>query len=437
MQPYPNIPTDQRAQFPLNPPPGLDSFVERWWVAIPKVLRRYSVLLSEAWSDGIYLTIWPLVSILTPLLVVVIGLVEGITHWNLLINDSISSGQIATAFTELLPLMIFAALVGAISANLGLLLVLGYGLGDLLIFGSVSANASQLGLPDNPLLAFIYLRVPQLVSYALFFMLAVMPTLSTKYLLVRLNPLFKAAEPTATILRICAMAIIQGGIVYVWAQAAPLLIRVFWGWTGFSPPLAAAAYLQELGGWVIGAAVLGAVARGLLAYRANRDQSVVQRTSRLAAALREADTRPAFSRRLPAIVRCILVALGLTLLISGFIASLPEGVLIFLFVSSIFIARVELLPRLSIWVRWVALVTRIPLLVRLIGGAFVAYLLTLGTLTAYTTLFPAVYNDTPSASLRPVLVSMCLSLLILTLLLPRVSPARPATPAQPVATRPF
>src|SRR6266849_5908875 len=168
MQPYPNIPVDQRAQSPSSPPSGLESFVERWWVAIPKVLRRYSVLLSETWSDGIYLTIWPLVSILAPLLVVLIGLAEGITHWNLLINDSISSGQLATAFTELLPLMILAALVGAISANLGLMMVLGYGLGDLLIFGSVSANLSQLGLPTDPLQAFIYLRVPQLVSYALF-----------------------------------------------------------------------------------------------------------------------------------------------------------------------------------------------------------------------------------------------------------------------------
>src|SRR5712692_3773746 len=119
MQPYPNIPVDPRAQFPSSPPSSLDSFVERWWVTVPKALRRYSVLLSETWSDGIHLTIWPLVSVLTPLLVVAIGLVEYITHWNLLFNDSISSGQVATAFTELLPLMIFAALVGSISANLG------------------------------------------------------------------------------------------------------------------------------------------------------------------------------------------------------------------------------------------------------------------------------------------------------------------------------
>jgi len=398
-------------------------------VAIPKILRRYSLLLSEAWSDGLYLTVRPLAGILAPLLVVLIGLAEGATHWNLLINDTVSSGQLAIAFTELLPLMVFAAVVGAISTNLGLILVLGYAVGDLLIFGSQSANVLQLGLPNVPLLAFIYLRIPQLVSYALFFLLAAMPTLSTKYLLVRLNPLLKATEPTVTIMRISAMAVIQGGMVYVWTLAAPLLIRVFWGWTSSSPPLAAAYYLQQMGGWVVAAAVMGVVVRGWLTYRANRDQAVAQRMGRLATALKEADTRLAFSRRLPAVVRCLLAALALTLLVSGFIASLLEGILIFLFVSFIFVARVELLPRLSIWVRWIALMTRIPLLARLIGGALVAYYLTQATLTAYTQLFPAVYSDTPSATLRPVLISMCLSLLIMTILLPRISPTRPVAPA--------
>src|SRR5437588_3875172 len=176
MQLPPNVPTNQQPASPLGSNARTALFIDRWWVDIPGVLRRYSLLVSETWSDGIYLTAWPLPSVLAPLLVLLIGLIEGATHWSFLINDTVSFGQPAIAFTELLPLMIFTAAMGAISANLGLMLVLGYALGDLLIFGSISANTAALNLPDNPLLAFIYLRVPQLVSYGLFFLLAVMPT---------------------------------------------------------------------------------------------------------------------------------------------------------------------------------------------------------------------------------------------------------------------
>lgn len=34
--------------------------LESWWLETPRKLRRYSTFLSAAWSDGIYLTAWPL-----------------------------------------------------------------------------------------------------------------------------------------------------------------------------------------------------------------------------------------------------------------------------------------------------------------------------------------------------------------------------------------
>src|SRR5207249_8605142 len=111
-----------------------------------------------------------------------------------------------------------------------------------------------------------------------------------------LTRFLRAAEPTATLLRTCAIAIIQGAVVYVWTQAAPLLIRVFWGWTSSPPPLAAAYYLQELGNWVVAAAVIGVGVRSWLTYRSSRDQLVGQRRVRLAAVLKEADLHLAFSR---------------------------------------------------------------------------------------------------------------------------------------------
>src|SRR5262249_51242504 len=60
----------------------IDWFLEKWWVAVPGWLRRYSVYLSEAWADGVYLTIWPRVAALAPLvLFLLFGVLEGAFHW--------------------------------------------------------------------------------------------------------------------------------------------------------------------------------------------------------------------------------------------------------------------------------------------------------------------------------------------------------------------
>src|SRR5438067_412473 len=106
-----------------------DKFLERWWVAVPGRLRRYSVYLSETWADGIYLTAWPMVAAMAPLVLLLFGLLEGASHWSLLISFP---GEVPITFTQLLLLMVLTAAVSALSANLGLALVLGYALGDFL-----------------------------------------------------------------------------------------------------------------------------------------------------------------------------------------------------------------------------------------------------------------------------------------------------------------
>ncbi len=77
-----------------------------------------------------------MVAALATLLLLLFGLLEGATHWSLLINDTIPlPGEVPITFTQLLPLMVLTAAVSALSANLGLALVLGYALGDFLIAG--------------------------------------------------------------------------------------------------------------------------------------------------------------------------------------------------------------------------------------------------------------------------------------------------------------
>src|SRR5712692_9639137 len=152
-------------------PGQIRQWQEFWWGDLPARLRRYNVLLSEAWRDGVYLTRWPIVGIVLPLVAFVIGGIDGATHWTPII-DHVYDPQ-SVAFTELLPFMVCAAVAGALSANLGLLLTLGYALGDFFIagprvslyFGRASAIGQPL-IPDDTLWnTILFLRVPQLISY--------------------------------------------------------------------------------------------------------------------------------------------------------------------------------------------------------------------------------------------------------------------------------
>ncbi len=427
---------------PMPLPPGatqsLDKFLERWWVVVPGRLRQYSVYLSVAWADGIYLTAWPIVAALAPVVLLLFGLLEGATHWSLLINDSITfPGEVAITFTQLLPFMVLTAAVSALSANLGLALVLGYALGDFLIAGfrlMYAQGFAFIGVSTlDPVQSFLYLHLAQLISYVLLLLLVVTPTLSSRYLVPRLDWLTKGQEPASTLVRVGALMIIQGAIVYTWTLSAPLLIRIFWAWTNDQPPLSAAYYLQQQGGWVVAAAVIGVAVRQWLAHQAQRNPAALQRFERQASAIRAADTRPAFSRRLPSYVRAILAAAVLTALISGFISSLLWGVILFLFLSFILIARTTLLPSLVLWKKWVGMIARIPIVARVAVGALLSFIV--------SQVIISFFQNQPSANLRtsesflPVLISVGISLLIMTALVPPASQlvatpvsARPPTP---------
>jgi len=235
-------------------------------------------------------------------------------------------------------------------------------------------------------------------------LLVVTPTLSGKYLVPRLDWLTRGQKSISTLLRAGALMIIQGALVYLWTLSVPLLIRIFWAWSDGQPPLSAAYYLQVLGGWVVAAAVAGVAVREWLAYLARRNALVVQRLELQASTLRAADTHPAFSRQLPPFVHDILTAGILTLLISGFVASLLEGVIIFLFLSFILITRVTLLPSLGFWKRWIGIITRLPLVARLALGVVVSYLVSKQIISYYQT--QPIANIPTSESFLPVVISV-------------------------------
>ncbi len=97
----------------VQPVARTQQWQEYWWVRLPVLLRCFTVLFSEIWRDGIYLTRWPITGIGLPLVIFLLVGFEGATHWTI----KQTSGAQNIAFTESLPFLLFAAGVGALRAH--------------------------------------------------------------------------------------------------------------------------------------------------------------------------------------------------------------------------------------------------------------------------------------------------------------------------------
>jgi hypothetical protein len=417
----------QLSEQPL-PVAGTHKWLEYWWIRIPALLRDTSVLLSEAWRDGIYLTRWPGVGLVAPLMAFLLGAIEGATHWTISINQFYDPQSVA--FTELFLFLICAATIGAFSANLGLQLTLGYALGDFFIagprvsfyFGRVAA-IGQPFIPDDTLWnTILFLRVPQLISYIVLFMLAVQPTLFARNMASNIRPFLKKVfgKKTSGIILIEALVggLVQGGIVYIWTLSTPVVIRIFWGWLNQAPPVEAAYFLQNFWIWIVLPAGGAVVVRGIIAFWAFHSESTVHNRHKQEKAIAEADAlRPRAQSIISAISRALLIAGVTTLLLSGIIGTVGEGLIVFCFIGTILLLRSIVLSRLRFWNAWKRYLAEVPLILRLAYGGYIAYQLTQLALSYYMP--DTLPVASASASMFPILISSGISLLILTIFLPR------------------
>lgn len=334
-----------------------ESFVRRWWVGIPAVLRRYSALLAVAWSDGRYIVAWPRLAQFLPLLALAFGLFEGATHWAPAPTNSWGFNLIetrATTFAQIAPLLCVSVVLGALSANLGLTLVLGYAVGDILIGGLLL----QHSFFDGPM------RVAQLISYLLFYALAVQPTLISRALAANPAKMFRRFGFLADLVELVITVLVQGGMVYTWTLSAQMAIRPLWSWAHNSPPIIFQQYQNATVPWLPLLACAAAALRCILVLPTRKNAAVRELVSQSELAFREADQHPAFSRRLPLEARLALIALAITLLAAGYFSSLLLAVIVFLIITAILMVRARVLPQIPIWQRWGETAQKIPLVLR-------------------------------------------------------------------------
>lgn len=383
-----------------------ERFADFWWVKISTKLRAYSTLLWAAWSDGIYLTAWPRTAATLVIAVFLFGFFEGGTHWTFLgLNGyGLVTGLHAVSFAEMFPLLLLAVFLGTLSANLALMLVVGFALGDSFWFGVPYWPWDQHLLPFVP--RWFYFRSSQVAAYLAFFLLAVWPIVATKFLVASAHRRFRESELWKTIM----MAVVFALFVYEWTYFASMGTKWQWTCCDATSPLDVRYFHATTAPWLVAVAVIGIVARRwLILVGEKRDPKAV---SRLEAVCEPAT---AWNSRMPRWLNPLIGTAIMTLLLMGYAGSLGRGAIAFLIVAAILVCRTYLLPRLSLWSTWSARLVAYPAIARLILATLLTYVVCRVILTYPD--FNARLRYTPR-SFGPEIAAVLIGFMALLVLLP-------------------
>ena len=348
--------------------PTLPAPVRFWWIRLPLAAHRISAGLAETLLDGYYLVAWPLMTAIAPPLVLITGLLIGAWHPGF--------GEV---FTQSMLVMVVAAAIGILSAQSGLLFVTGFALGDFFLWhGYWVCPPRTMWLAqlcgDPRWEQVVRSRVPLLIVYGVIALLAVGIPIATKGLLAQFPPPRFATPSVWFAIMMAGHAVLTGALVYLWAQAVPLLIRPVFTWRGDNPPEAAVSPLQDRVAPLVVAAVIASLARMTLQRATVVSPRSTARLNAWEANLAwAAAARPSPPLRPPAAVQVAATAAWSTLLLAGVLEGWAEAALLAGLLLVLQAARARLIPvPLGAWPQ---VAYRVPHLIRLVAGTAVTVLL--------------------------------------------------------------
>jgi hypothetical protein len=339
----------------LKSVPVLAKLNDWTWLHLPARVGAWSVGWSGVLLDGLYVSAWPLVGAAILPLVLWLGLYMGS----------------AQAVGGVLYIYSFAAmtvlvLVSQHGAVIGLTLWLGFVAGDLL--SALPAATWTTGFFAARLLA-------DLVLGSLLVAVPLVARALSRSSIAMLSPFLESAgaQPRGQRVALGASchALMEFALVYLWVQAAGLLLQPFYVWQGAGPMThGLVVSLRDLG-WPLAmvAAYVGGVRVGL-EFAAAAEPTLLARRRRL----RELQTqnpwryRPAYGLALVPLRAGVL-----TLLMSGLIDNAwGRGVTVFLATAVILLLREIAFGYFGLRLDMFA---RIPVVLRVLGAFAIAYVL--------------------------------------------------------------
>lgn len=260
------------------------------------------------------------------------------------------------------------------------------------------------------------LVVPLLISYMLLAILTVLNPLVAHGLRRLTVPRALGRGLPRQVIDVILQAVFQALLTFAWVQSTPTLIRPVWTWHNSVPPTTAIQPLQQFGFMLVILAALGGVARMMLEYRAARDPAVLVFAGSVSAEIARTPQQAGLS--LPPRVGAVAQTAFLTLMLSGALNDWLDSISFFIVISLVLLGRSELVTRGA---GWAALVSRVPLILRVLVAGVLSYLIALQVLTAMWA---------GTSTFRPVVIGTAASLILFGLLVPgRLAPvARPSAP---------
>jgi len=338
-----------------------------WWSTLPGRARRLSPALFGALSDGGYLTAWPSVAAWAPPIALVLGVALG--------GHRPESWVVPTASIVMMAIVVT---VGGLSAALGAWLSLGYAIGDFVW----RAHPAPAGHTAYGLYALAHVRAPLLITYVVLAGLAVLVPAGSRQLSASAALGIQPSTPKAGMIRAVAHAGLVALFTAAWLISAPALLQPVFTWQSVQPP--PAMIPSRSVEWALALLAGGvAVARDHLEPLASARPAYVQ----WQADMRRSQSSPAQSRRpaLPAEVSLIVAAALGTFLLSGLLRSPVDALLL----ASVLLLVGVLRGSLTHAASWNALVSRVPLVPRLVGSAILGGIVARGIIGALSQQSPA------------------------------------------------
>lgn len=371
--------------------PTVERANDFWWTRLPSAASRLSLTLSAILSDGFYLSATPPLGAFAPPLALLLGLLVGWLHPGF-------AGQ--EIFTASLFIMALMAVLGAFSSAIGWWICVGYVVGDFFLYNHDGYRYFQ----DSFVRQLVYARAPLLIIYLLLSMLLVFIPLMSRGLCVQTLSRFPRGGNIVNVAAVVLQALVQGALVWVWANTVPTLIRPVYTWRGDIPTVEVMSPLQEHGWVLIVLATLCGAARVVLERRWLPRPVVARRAKSLGDVLKGAATR----RPLPAVVAVSLKVVLTTFILAGTLGTWLDALALAFVLAFMLLARQYVVGRLQAWTQ---LVSRLPLLLRLAVGTVINYYVA-------TQIITLMWDST--STFRPIVVSVVISLAVLLLLLPDV-----------------
>jgi hypothetical protein len=369
----------------------MESFTENltlfWWYRLPMVAGRLTYGLAVMLTEGLYLTVWPVLAAFVPIIALTVGFLSG---W-------LRFGGAELVFTQSILIMLLAIIFGFLSTQWGFLYIVAFGLADFVVYSNPALRFLDLGeqLPT---------RIAMLIMYVALGILAVGLPLFVQQLRAQLRLPSTMSADFHVIIDLIVTSLVSAILVYIYIQSLPMLIRPFFIWRRQSPPVNAVFPAQEQV-WIFAVITLIVVVmRVLFEYTA---AATDPKTMEAFIDLTEETKQLGLWGRIPKIVRIVFVSAVSTLFLAGLYASWQEAIIPFVLILLLGLLRWLLPKRFPLWQQ---IMERIPILFRLLIGLMLAYFLSSLLLN----------GRLAGSSFQPIVFALLLSLASMAIVFPEI-----------------